>query len=143
MFDAFFKEKLGPLALRLALGSACAYHGFLKIMSHGGAWWTSGMPTWLQMSIAWGEFAAGVCILLGFYCRSAAAAALSVTIGTLAWWHGWNLFHLPMRTLEPAIMLVLVSLSLAFQGAGGVSLDARGGGSKSSSAGAAAKRRAA
>jgi uncharacterized membrane protein YphA (DoxX/SURF4 family) len=144
MFEAFFKEKLGPLALRLALGSACAYHGFLKIMSHGGAWWTNGMPTSLQLTIAWGEFAAGLCILLGFYCRWAAGAALTVTIGTLAWWHGWSLFHLPMRTLEPAIMLVLVSLSLAFQGAGDVSLDARrGGGSRSSSGGAAAKRKAA
>lgn len=143
MFEAFFREKLGPLALRLALGSACVYHGFLKIMAHGGAWWTSGMPTGLQMAIAWGEFVAGIAILIGFYCRWAAVMALVVTIGTLAWWHGWGLFHLPLKTLEPTIMLTLVSLSLVFQGAGEISLDARGGSSKGSSAGAAPKRRAA
>lgn len=144
MFEAFLKEKLGPLALRLALGSYCAYHGFLKIMNHGGAWWTTGMPTWMQLSMAWTEFGSGLAILLGFYCRANAGNVVSVTIGTLAWFHGWNTFRLPMATLELPIMLLLLELSVVCIGAGDISLDARrSGGSKNSSAGSAARRKAA
>jgi uncharacterized membrane protein YphA (DoxX/SURF4 family) len=143
VFESFFKEKLGPLALRLALGSACAYHGFLKIMAHGGAWWTSGMPTGLQLALAWGEFVSGVAILLGFYCRANAANVLAITLGTLAWFHGWGMFHLPLRLLEPVIMTLLVGLSLLFQGAGDWSLDARGGSGSSGAGRAPAQRRAA
>ena len=36
MSEAFCKEKLGPLALRLALGLVCVWHGYLKIMAGGG-----------------------------------------------------------------------------------------------------------
>ncbi|OAI38948.1 hypothetical protein AYO40_01555 [Planctomycetaceae bacterium SCGC AG-212-D15] len=143
MFEAFFREKLGPLALRLALGSACVYHGFLKIMAHGGAYWTSGMPTSLQMALAWGEFVAGIAILLGFYCRYSAATVLAVTLGALAWWHGWGMFHLPLRTLEPTLMTLLIGLSLLFQGAGDLSLDARGGKGGSGASRAPQQRRAA
>jgi uncharacterized membrane protein YphA (DoxX/SURF4 family) len=144
MFEAFFKDKLGPLALRLALGGVCAYHGFLKIMAHGGAAWASHMPEGLQLLIAWGEFTAGLAILLGFHCRIAATTALLVTGGTLAWWHGWNLFHLPLKTLEPSLLLILMGLSLVFQGGGELSLDGRGSGSSGgASGGKAPKRKAA
>ena len=66
---------------------------------------------------------------------------LGVTAGTILWFHGWNTFHLPLRTLEIPIMLVLLELSLLCLGAGDLSLDARRGGSKSGSAGAGAARR--
>jgi uncharacterized membrane protein YphA (DoxX/SURF4 family) len=45
VFETFFKEKLGPLTLRLALGSVCLYHGYVKIMAQGGTAWTSGLAT--------------------------------------------------------------------------------------------------
>jgi uncharacterized membrane protein YphA (DoxX/SURF4 family) len=145
MFDALLKEKLGPLSLRLALGSFCAYHGFLKIMCHGGGWWTTGMPTWMQLSMAWTEFGSGIAILLGFFCRANAGNMVSVTIGTLVWFHGWNTFHLPIKTLELPILLLLMELSVACIGAGDISIDARRGSSGRSSfgGGAAAKRKAA
>lgn len=145
IFEPSMKEKFGPLALRLALGSFCVYHGFLKIMQHGGAWWTTGMPTWMQLSMAWTEFGSGLGILLGFFCRANAGNVISVTIGSLVWFHGWNTFHLPIRTLELPIMLVLMEVSVFCLGAGDISIDARWkGSSKSSSAGGgAAKRKAA
>jgi uncharacterized membrane protein YphA (DoxX/SURF4 family) len=145
MFDALLKDKLGPLTLRIALGSYLFYHGFLKIMNHGGAWWTTGMPTWMQLATAWTEFSAGITILLGFFCRANAANAISVTIGMLAWFHGWNALHLPLSTLELPILIVLMEVTLVCIGPGDISIDARrsGGGSKRSSGAAAAQRRAA
>ena len=86
MFEAFCRDKLGPLMLRLALGLVCAYHGFVKIMARGGMAWTGEMPTGWQLLIAWGEFCSGLAILLGFRCRLAAFAALALTAGTLLWW---------------------------------------------------------
>jgi uncharacterized membrane protein YphA (DoxX/SURF4 family) len=110
-------------------------------MAHGGAFWTSGMPTWLQMAIAWGEFGCGLAILLGFYCRYSAAGVLGVTFATLFWFHGWGMLHLPLKLLEPVIMLVLVSVALVFFGAGELSLDGRGKGGSSGGAGRAAPQR--
>ena len=144
MFEPILKDKLGPLALRLALGSFCVYHGFLKIMCHGGAWWTTGMPTWMQLSMAWNEFGSGLAVLLGFYCRASAGNVVGVTIGTLVWFHGRNTLRLPMSTLELSILTLLMEVAVACIGAGELPLDARRGGStKSSSAGNATKRRAA
>ncbi|HEV3256561.1 MAG TPA: DoxX family protein [Gemmataceae bacterium] len=128
MFEAFCKEKLGPLSLRLALGSACVYHGYLRIMVAGGTAWYPSWPVGWQLLIAWGEFGAGLAILLGFRCRVAAALVLAITAGTLAWWQGWNALHLPLRTLEPTVLLLLLGLALVFVGAGGLSLDSRSGG---------------
>jgi putative oxidoreductase len=141
VFESFFKEKLGPLTLRLAIGLACVYHGFQKIQADGGTSWTSGLSTTWQMTIAWGQFAAGLAILLGFYTRLAAGVVVGVTVGTLFLWQGWHTFRLPLQTLEPYILFTLVSLTLLFSGAGELAIDARGGGSKSS--GAAPRKKAA
>jgi uncharacterized membrane protein YphA (DoxX/SURF4 family) len=130
MFEAFCREKLGPLALRLALGLVCAYHGFVKIMAAGGTTWYPSLPTGWQLLIAWGEFCAGVAILVGFRCRWAAAGVLALTSGTWIWFQGWNLLHLPLKTLEPVVMVLLTGLALLFFGAGELSVDARAGGGK-------------
>jgi uncharacterized membrane protein YphA (DoxX/SURF4 family) len=124
MFEAYCREKLGPLALRLALGLVCVYHGFVKIMAAGGTTWTPGLPVGWQAAIAWGEFAAGLAILVGFRCRSAAALVLAVTVGQMAWWYGWGMFRLPLRTLEPVAVVVLMGLSLLFLGAGELAVGA-------------------
>jgi uncharacterized membrane protein YphA (DoxX/SURF4 family) len=128
MMDAFCKEKLGPLALRLALGLVCVYHGFLKIMQAGGTSWYPSWPVGWQLLIAWGEFGSGLAILLGFRCRIAASVVLVLTVGTLAWSQGRNLFELPLRSLEPTLLLLLTGLALLFLGAGQLSVDARSGG---------------
>lgn len=125
MFEAFFKDKLGPLVLRLALGLAYVYHGYVKIMATGGTAWYPGWPVGWQLLIAWGEFAAGLAIVLGFHCRLAAALALGLTTTTLLRWHGWSIFHLPLWNLEPTLMLLLMGLALLFLGAGEFSIDQR------------------
>jgi uncharacterized membrane protein YphA (DoxX/SURF4 family) len=134
MFEVFFKEKLAPLTLRLALGLICVYHGFGKIMIMGGLNWNPALSPGWQLLIAWGEFVFGVTILLGFYCRVSATAILALMIGYLAWWQGWRVFHLPLNSLETTIVLMLVAITLVFLGAGELSLDARGGTGKEATA---------
>lgn len=128
MFEAYCREKLAPLALRLALGSVCVYHGFVKIMAGGGTTWSPGLGVGWQLLIAWTEFGAGLAILAGLYCRLAALAMLTVTAGTWLWWKGWDLFTLPLATLEPLLVLLLAGTALLLLGAGELSLDGRGGG---------------
>jgi uncharacterized membrane protein YphA (DoxX/SURF4 family) len=125
VFESFCKEKLAPLVLRLALGSFCVYHGYLKIMAAGGTAWYPPLPVGWQVLLSWGEFVAGLAILLGFRCRLAATAVLILTVGTMLWWQGWHLFRLPWQTLEQPLLLVLSTLSLLFLGAGELSLDGR------------------
>ena len=127
MFEAFFKDKLAPLALRLGLGSVYIFHGYLKIMAAGGTAWKPGLPTGWQLLIAWGEFACGLAILIGFRCRASAAVVLALTVGTLVWWQGWQLLNQPLRNLEPIVLLSFAGLALLFLGAGGFSIDGRNG----------------
>jgi putative oxidoreductase len=127
VFDSFCKEKLGPLVLRLALGSFCVYHGFLKIMAAGGTAWYPSLPVAWQLLLAWVEFAAGLAILFGFRCRLAAVLILLLTSGTLLWFYGWHLLRLPWQNLEQPMLLLLSTLALLFLGAGDLSFDARGG----------------
>lgn len=143
MFEAFCNEKLGPLALRLALGFVCIYHGFTKIMANGGTSWNPGMTVPWQLLLAWGEFSAGVAILLGFRCRLATSTVLTITAGTIIWSQGWNVVRLPLRTLEPTVVFLLTGLALLFLGAGELALDARQGGKAGDGGGMAKKKLAA
>jgi uncharacterized membrane protein YphA (DoxX/SURF4 family) len=140
VFESYCKEKLGPLVLRVALGLACVYHGFLKIMAAGGTTWAPGVHVAWQVVLAWGEFAAGLAILLGFRCRLAALVVLVVTPLPWLWWQGWNVLQLPLRTLEPLLLIVLMGLALLFLGAGELSVDGRGGGTKAAPAKPAKKK---
>jgi len=143
VFEAFFKDKLAPLTLRLALAFVCLYHGFSKIMLTGGLNWNPSLPVGWQFLIAWGEFGCGAAILLGFWCRSAAAVVVGLIIGNIAWQYGARVFSLPLRSLEPTVLLLLVGLALLFLGAGELSLDARAGGSGSSGGGKSPRKKAA
>jgi uncharacterized membrane protein YphA (DoxX/SURF4 family) len=128
VFDTMCKDRFGPLVLRIALGWVLVYHGFLKIMAAGGTNWYPGIPTGWQLFIAWAEFASGLAILVGFRCRFFSALALSVTAGTVAWLQGWSWLRLPLRSLEPTIMLFLLALALILVGAGEFSVDSRNSG---------------
>ncbi len=141
MFEAFCKDKLAPLTLRLALGLVCIYHGFTKIMATGGLNWNPALPLGWQFAIAWIELGAGLAILLGFHCRLAAALLLAETVAYWAWWQGGRVLQMPWRTLETPVLLLLIGLSLLFLGAGELSLDARSGGGAAPSAGKGGGRR--
>lgn len=127
MLESYCKEKLGPLTLRLALGLACVYHGYLKVAANGGTSWAAGLPTGWQFLIAWGELMAGLALVFGFRCRLAALAALAVNAWSFIWWQGWNGIHLSLRLLEPYVLVTLVAVSVLLLGAGGLSVDGRGG----------------
>jgi uncharacterized membrane protein YphA (DoxX/SURF4 family) len=142
VFEAFFKEKLAPLTLRLGLGALCVWHGFTKIMVMGGLNWNPALPVGWQLLIAWSEFGAGLAILLGFYCRLAATMILALLAGTLIWWQGWSLLQMPLRSLESTLLLLIAGLTLLFLGAGELSLDNHGAGSNTA-ASKSVKRRAA
>jgi len=142
VFETFFRDRLAPLTLRLALGLVGIFHGFIKIMANGGMTWHLNMPVGYQLLLAWGEFGAGLAILLGLRCRWAAAGALGVLSFTQVWQHGWNVLSQPVRTLEPTLVLLLSGLALLFLGAGELSLDARGGGTGSASRGVKKKQAA-
>jgi uncharacterized membrane protein YphA (DoxX/SURF4 family) len=125
MIEAYCREKLGPLMLRLALGMVCVYHGFLKIMAAGGTAWAPGLGTAWQVALAWGEFTAGVAALARFRCRAAATVALACTGGQVLWTYGWELFRLPLKSLEPILIVLLMGLALLFLGAGDLAVDGR------------------
>jgi uncharacterized membrane protein YphA (DoxX/SURF4 family) len=127
VFEKYCRDKLAPLALRLALGLACVYHGYLKIMASGGTAWHTSLPVAWQLVIAWGEFGAGLALLVGLRCRLAAAAAVAVIVGLVAWQDGWNVLRLSPHTLEPILLLVLIGLALVFQGGGDLTLAGRSG----------------
>jgi uncharacterized membrane protein YphA (DoxX/SURF4 family) len=125
VFETFCREKLGPLALRVALGLFCVYSGYLKIMAAGGTTWYPSMPVFWQVVISWAEFCAGVAVLIGFRCRLAAMVIVLLTAGMPIWSYGWRLLQLHIRDLQMTLLLVLTGLALLFLGAGGISLDAR------------------
>jgi uncharacterized membrane protein YphA (DoxX/SURF4 family) len=139
VFEAVCKDKLAPLVLRVALGLFCVSHGYLKIMAAGGTKWYPDIPVGWQLAIAWGEFASGLAVLVGFRCRLFAALAVAITAGTLAWWQGWNLVRLPLRTLEPTLLVLLTGSALLLLGGGDLSVDSRAFG-RLTTAGAGRKR---
>lgn len=122
MFEQYFKDKVGPLTLRLAVGILCVHHGFLKIMAGGGTNWLSGVPTGWQAFLSWGEFVGGLLVLAGFWTRFGALLSFTVTLGGLIWLHGWRTLEQPYRTLEPVLLFALVSAALLFIGGGEWSL---------------------
>jgi uncharacterized membrane protein YphA (DoxX/SURF4 family) len=128
VIEAFCKDKLGPFVLRLALGLFCVYHGYVKIMANGGTTWNPSLTVGWQLLVAWGEFASGLAILLGFRCRLAAGTVLFLLIGLLIWTQGWHVWRLPVQSLETTALLFLTGMALLFVGAGELSLDQRGAG---------------
>ena len=125
MFEAICKDKLAPLMLRLALGLICVTHGYLKIMATGGTNWQPGMAVGWQLVIAWGEFAAGLAVLVGFRCRLFAALAIVIVAGTLTWWQGWGVLRLPIRSLEPTLLVLFIGGALLLLGGGELSVDGK------------------
>jgi uncharacterized membrane protein YphA (DoxX/SURF4 family) len=127
VFQAFCRDKLGPLTLRLALGLFCVYHGYIKIMANGGTTWSPNLSVGWQLLVAWGEFACGLAILLGFRCRLAAGFVLILIAGLFVATQGWHIWRLPIHSLETTSLLLFSGLALLCIGAGGLSLDQRGG----------------
>ncbi len=143
MFEAFCKDKLAPLILRLGLGPLAIWHGFTRITANGGMAWHPGLWVGWQLLLSWGELAAGLAILLGLRCRLAALALVGIVLTVLIEWHRWAVFNLPARALEPVLLLVCAGLTLVCLGGGELSLDGRGSASRPAAPRASGKKRAA
>ena len=112
MIARLCKETLGPLVLRLGLAVICLFHGFDKITGprhEGGANWhwlkpplpppvfggpvnppRETLPEAAQLAIAWGEFGAGIALLLGVLTPLAALAAASAFVAESFFTPHWN-----------------------------------------------------
>jgi uncharacterized membrane protein YphA (DoxX/SURF4 family) len=128
VFETHFREKIGPFVLRLALGLVCVYHGFAKIQANGGTAWAPDLGQGWQFAIAWGEFGAGLAVIVGLYPRWAAGVILLVSVGTLAWFQGTNVLSQPLTSLEPRFLVILCALALACLGGGSWAVSAPVGG---------------
>ncbi|HTH52905.1 MAG TPA: DoxX family protein [Edaphobacter sp.] len=128
----------GAFFLRLVLGAAMIYHGWDKVIPHGGFHGGNtfsalerhshfvaslGMPYWLGIVSALTEFLGGVLILLGFFTRFAAfliSINMLVAIVTVNRHHGY-------AGSEYSLALMVISLMILFYGAGVCALDRKMG----------------
>lgn len=126
MFEAFCREKLAPLLLRLTIGMLGACWGYFKINHNFGFdWYDRFHPAAWQAVLGWTEFCTGIAILLGLYCRLATGAYLLVTTGFLIWHDKMLLLQIPPKELVLPVLLFLMTIVLVLQGAGPFSLDGR------------------
>jgi len=135
--DRTLRDKVGPLAFRLALGLICLVHGFSKVRLSGGSAWHASLPAQWQMAIAWVELVGGLMVLLGMQCRYAAGALVLVMIGETILNYGWDLWQFPTREWETTLVHLLLAIGVAGIGGGEWILDLKFGGT-----GKTAKRRA-
>jgi len=130
---------LGPLLIRLALGSIFIAHGGQKVL---GLWGGGGLqatvegfvqmgsPEWVGYAISFGELLGGLGILVGCLTRVAGlgiAAIMGGAIYLVHWPNGFFLNHYLVpdkgHGMEYAIALLAMALSLVFTGAGPLCLD--------------------
>ncbi len=116
--DKTFRDKIGPLAFRLALASVCLVHGFWKVQVAGGAGWNPEIATHWQLAIAWGELICGTLVLLGMQCR-AAAAGLLVIVGAEALLNpSWDFWKNQIGQRDTTLIVLLLALGVASIGGG-------------------------
>jgi putative oxidoreductase len=124
----------GAFFLRLVLGTAMIYHGYDKVIPHGGFHGGNtfsaldhhshfvaslGFPYWLGYVSALTEFIGGILILLGLLTRFAAfliACNMLVAIVMVNRHHGYS-------GSEYSLALFVIALMLLFYGAGACALD--------------------
>lgn len=110
--------------IRVALGVMFVAHGLLKIMVFtlaGTAQFFAqvGFPSWMAYPVTFFEIAAGVLLILGFYSRYVAIAAIPVLLGALYvhLGNGW-LFSSANGGWEYPAFLVITAVVVALLGDG-------------------------
>lgn len=124
----------GAFFLRLVLGTAMIYHGWNKVIPHGGFHGGNtfsalehhshfvaslGLPYWLGIVSALTEFLGGILVLLGLLTR---LAAFLITINMLVAIIMVNRHH-GYAGSEYSLALLVIALMLFFYGAGACSMD--------------------
>jgi len=126
----------GAFFLRLVLGAAMIYHGYDKVIPHGGFHGANafsaiehhsrhvtslGLPYWMGVVSALTEFAGGILILLGLFTRFTAfliSINMLVAVALVTRHQGY-------AGSEYALALLVIALMLFFFGAGACALDRR------------------
>lgn len=136
MFDAFAKNSLVPLVLRLGLAVIFIYHGLGKVgaESNFGAGWArvpagqETIPTAMQLAVAWGEMIGGVALAAGFLTRWAALGIALIMVGAIATVHGKNGFPLvlegtPNMGYEYNFAILVICAAVMLLGGGSLAVD--------------------
>jgi putative oxidoreductase len=128
MFLNILKHDVAPLVLRAGLGVIFLYHGSEKALSAQAGWGTTWnpdpqMPAALQAMVAWGEFAGGAALLMGFLSRLAALGIAVIMAGAIVTVHGPKGFGLQHGGFEYNYALIMMCLAIMCTGAGRYSVD--------------------
>ncbi len=76
---------LGALLLRVGLAAIFIFHGYHKVvLVVDGSTWTSDLSLTTQTVVAWGEFVAGLALLVGLLSRLAAVGSIVIQGGAIA-----------------------------------------------------------
>ena len=118
-------EKLKPYAglfLRLGLGVIFVYHGAHKVFGEGAnlgsSWNPHGMPSIMQIMVAWGELLAGLGCLTGVLSAFASMGIIAIMIGAIVMVHGKNGFSMMDHGFEYNYALIMMCLALMATGPG-------------------------
>ena len=118
-------QPFGALHLRLVLGTSMIFHGYSKVVPHGGlehhAHFVAslGLPYWLGYVSAITEFAGGILLILGLLTHLVAfmvAINMLVAIAMVNRHHGYP-------GSEYSLALFVIALMLTFYGPGTAALD--------------------
>lgn len=113
------------LFIRVALGIVFINAGWLKIQNidmvvQGFA--SMGIPEWLSYVVSYGEFTAGILMLIGLFARYAAVFISIVMIVATFKVHLPNGFSIANGGYEYTLVLFLIALSVLMQGGGKYSI---------------------
>jgi putative oxidoreductase len=129
------KPTLAPLVLRLGLAFIFVFHGYVKITVGKGDEWNPDLEDWVQLTVAWGELAAGLALLVGLLTRVAALGIILDQIGAIALVTGRNFlqlenikpgthgFNFRSAGFEYNFAIIVICLALVILGSGAMSLD--------------------
>ncbi|UTF61573.1 DoxX family protein [Gilvimarinus sp. DA14] len=125
---------LGALALRVPVGVILLAHGAQKLFGWFGGYGIEGTGQWMEsIGLAPGyvmaglagsaEFFGGAALILGLLVRPAAIVSAFTMLVAIVTVHLGNGLFMSNNGYEFALALLAASVSLAFSGAGSVSLD--------------------
>jgi putative oxidoreductase len=143
MFDAFVKNTVTPLLLRLALAAIFIFHGFHLVGDEGnelGAAWMKSKPADkeaespaekgpepppapVQLAVAWGQLIGGIALALGFLTRLAALGIIAIMAGAIALVHLPKGFDNRQGGFEYNMLIIAACIVLVLQGGGNVAVD--------------------
>jgi putative oxidoreductase len=135
MFEAFVKNTLAALLLRLALAAIFIYHGFHLVGDDGNQWGAAWMNAEaanheaqppaapVQLAVAWGQLLGGIALAVGFLTRLAALGIIAIMAGAIATVHWPNGFDISKGGYEYNMLIVVACLTLLLLGGGTVAVD--------------------